>query len=122
MRYKTSKSDFKIFTLECKKWIDRFGLKEWDFIFEHKKLKDAKAACMPDTINKIAKIILSTNWYPEEVCIKQLLNSAMHEVLHILMAKYEALAKSRYTTENLLDDEQEDIVRRIVSAIKGGSV
>lgn len=45
-------------------------------------------------------------------------DTALHEVLHVFMAKYRALAQYRFTREQEIDAEEEKIVRTLTKVIQ----
>lgn len=87
---KTTKKDFELFKSECEKWINFFGLNEWDIKIEHST--DEKYTCgynwkHIDNLNAV--LTLSTDWDDEqcEYSKDAIKRTAFHEVCEILIGK-----------------------------------
>jgi len=92
----TTTKNFEYFTKECKYWIDRFQLREWEFRFthrNHKKLSDSLAWYEYNWEGRLAEIGLSTNWDKTNTTIYHLSKAAFHEVCEILLANLESTAR-----------------------------
>ena len=91
----TTERDFELFKKECKKWIDRLGLHDWEYSFAHDNI-DAMANCTSKNLAKI--IILRLN---KEITLvdktkrEEIKICALHEVLHVLLENLFYFANSR---------------------------
>ena len=119
MSYKTTKKDFEVFKAECEKWIEYFGMNDWDFCFVHKapeNLPNCRAACRADYCGKLVSLFLSHKWddKPEP---NELEKCAFHEVCEVLLSQMQALATSRWVTE-----DEVEVARHTVIAILGNTL
>ena len=121
---KTTKKQFDLYVKECKKWIKFFGLSDWDITFLHKKCisEDLKAiaACSSDVESRSSILILSKEVKQEEelpILDSDMKVHAFHEVVHLLMARYGWLARSRNTNYGEIDEEEHAIVARLQNSI-----
>ncbi len=51
---KTTKKDFKLFKRECRKWINFFGLKQWEVLYFHEPCENDSRAKYYTNISSIA--------------------------------------------------------------------
>lgn len=120
---KTTKEDFEIFKKECEKWIDFFGLKDWDIYFSHDKFDESILATCDcgETENK--KCVLSFNKEIKDDALDEMLTefhikkSAFHEVCHLLLANFQGMARYRYVTSSELTQEEHTIVTRLENSV-----
>lgn len=80
---KTTKKQFKEFCAECRKWIKKFGLTEWEIYFYHEKI-DAAARVVGSTKEMTADILLSTE-IEGPVFKTEIKRCAFHEVCELLL-------------------------------------
>lgn len=116
---KTTKQDFEFFKKECRKWIDRLELNTYSVGFQHIDLKDCYARTRTQYSAMNSTIALTSNWDDEvRPCNrKEIAQVAKHEVIHLLLAKFDKLAHSRYVTEDELDQAEHEIVRKLENLI-----
>jgi len=108
---KTTVKEFKFFQQCCHNIITKLGLTEWSIYYDMITLKDCYASCDIDADNLNVTINLSKYHHGEEDDSKIFLKkTAIHEVIHILLAKLTKLAGNRYITEKELLSEEESIV------------
>lgn len=109
---KTTKKDFETFKKEFLKWIDRFGLKEYDITFKRKSLGETEdeitsAHLNASVENKWAQAVLSTN-----ICEGSTPKGhAKHEAIHLLLWRLAWLGKCRYPAPSDMLEEEEGLVR-----------
>lgn len=117
---KIPKSHFERFKKAFTKLQTELGLMQYRITFEHKKLDRAFAKLYSDQKSKSAIAILNTEidddtideyGTPEE--------SAVHEVIHLLLSRLVWLGESRYLFDNEIDEEDESIVRRLERLLGG---
>lgn len=103
---KTKLDDFEIFKKECKKWIEVFGMYDWEFKFVPAKPDEDdilgerryKAWVSFDSEAALAVIYFNTMWreYEElELSEDDIKLSAFHEICEILLADVMRLVHSR---------------------------
>ncbi len=107
------KSDYEYFVSECKTWIKRLGLDNWEVTFSHEKLRDNHAAdCNVDLSSHMATIRFNNN-FKERPTKKEIKRFAKHEVIHILLGRLSRLGESRYITENELYSAEEELIIKL---------
>jgi len=113
--HKTTTAHFEIFKKACQKWVAEFGLTDWRIIYEHSDEldDDAAALCAAQPIDRVACIMLSTNWDTEEPTEQMVRLAAFHEVTELLtMGLYEK-AMSRSIVEQDVMAENHILIRRL---------
>ena len=110
MKYKLTNKHFQIFKKECRKWIDLFGLKGYDYTIKWGDLSDCYADCSYNVVQRWAVIRLMKTWGRKITSI-ELKQSAFHEVCHILFGIINVLAKSRFIGEEEVDEEIHNLIR-----------
>lgn len=102
------KRAFVDFRDECLKQIQRLGLKNWDISIEHKVFdtENENDAAYTEIVEagKIASICLNKAYTPKDPR-----RVAKHEIAHILLAKAQTIAASRWVNEAELDNEMESL-------------
>jgi hypothetical protein len=116
MRYKLTKKDFTEFQTECERWVDYFGMKDWEVCFDREDEECARASCLADYTGKIAMICLTNEWHnpPQKNEIKKV---AFHEVVELLLAPLRAVAVARFATEDEIEVADHYIVRVLENTI-----
>ena len=120
--YKTTKKDFEEFEAECRKWIDFFGMKDWDFFFYHEDpvwTKDCRAACSTDYCGKLASLFLSPEWSARPIK-NEVKKVAFHEVCETLTSQLVALAESRFVCQDEINVANHYIIRVLENTIFEG--
>lgn len=116
---KTTRKQFELFKSECRKWIDRFQLNDYDIYFEWGELdgSDARSRIQGHCGNSVIALGKEINFLDrnQNEYIKEV---AKHEVIHCLFARYSGLAKDRYINEGELDNEEEHLVRKLCKIIQ----
>ena len=92
-------------------WTIRTDVKDMDPV-DDRTLAD----CQPDPDFAVATITLYRNW-EKDPTPEHIKETAFHEVLHVVMSRLMELARERYVTEKQLDDEEHEVIRRIVSYV-----
>ena len=59
---KTTKKHFNIFKKECRKWVDKFELNNWEINFKHTLVSDGYASATMYLKDKLVKFTLNTDW------------------------------------------------------------
>ena len=121
---KTTKRHFEIFQKEALLWIDRFGLTEWRIDFFHGDNQSfppdsCRAWFDADVGGLVAMIGLAADWGGDKITDKLLRQSAMHEVLHVLMAQMSWLADYRFPTKGAFLEEEHKVIRRFENLYYG---
>ena len=106
---KVTRKHFKIFKRECWKWIRRFGLVDFEWIFRVGKTEDADAQYSWDEQHRIVRVTLSKD-LSRKPTKKNLRHIAFHEVFEILLGKLSIMAGDRYSYGRV-DEERHRIVK-----------
>lgn len=105
--------DFELFKTKCQKWIDFFGLKNYKVKFKYEELdKGIGANVLVDDEATLAIITFNKNKSEGDIS-----EWAFHEVMHILLAKMNFLATSRYIEKDALTIEEEHVVRILENTV-----
>jgi len=113
---KTTKADFELFCREAEKWIEIFGLKDWEVKFNHLKGNGQDyAVCSTNPDGRTAKIELYKTW-PEPDIKKtenEIKTSAFHEVCHIFLETLVSCARARFIMSHELEEAGHGIIRTL---------
>ncbi len=113
----TTKKDFEIFKEECEKWLDYFGLKDWNCYYYHEKLDKDDAQTIGSINDKQAVIKLNTEWSEKDDGY-ELKKTAFHEVIEVLLIKLRCMAEGTYpANEYTIDEECHSIIYRLTHTI-----
>jgi hypothetical protein len=111
---KTTQKQFQLFKQECEKWIDKLELHNWSVHYQHCPLRHS-AQTTSDYLGMVATIGLNTEWDNgvRQLNDEEIAKSAKHEIIHLLLAKLDILASSRFISSNELDHAEHEIVRKL---------
>ena len=122
MKRTLSENDFKDFKKYAKQCIDKFQLQNWDVYFTFKDLSEEGvwAKTHIKAMSHIATVTLSSVWnINDEIPFhKTLLDTARHEIIHILIGKLGACANCRFVSQDELTEAEEEIVIRLTKLLK----
>ncbi len=118
---KTTKLDFEVFQEEFLRWVELFGLKEYELLFYHLDTKiqgtPLDASLLVNSEGKFAEVTFSLT-----VCCKRGRNHAKdcakHEAIHLLLEKLTWIAGCRFLNDGEIKNENEAIVRRLEKVLK----
>lgn len=117
---KTTTKDSKLFNRECSKWINRFGLFDWDIDFCHDEYLGGDkvlAWCDFSCVDRTATIGLSIDWRDRKVTNEEIRRLALHEVLELLLGKYNELMDERYIKESEVHEAKHIVIQRLINGI-----
>jgi len=116
MTYKTTKKDFKEFKAECERWVDYFGLKDWEIVYRSESDDECRGSCASDNTSRIAVIGLGKTFgdTPEKNEIKRV---AFHEVCELLLSPLRLYGEERFTTESAMASSRHNIIRTLENTI-----
>ena len=108
---KVTRKHFKIFKRECWKWIRRFGLVDFEWIFVRDSKNEARASFGNNREASIAKVWLARKWEHEFPPTRRNLDKvAMHEVFEVLLVNLRNMAAERYSSDTV-DMEIHRVIR-----------
>lgn len=108
--YTTDDEHFNIFKEEASFWLEWFQLSNWCVSFKHKKL-DALAECWTKSQDRVAQLLLSTDWRDEEPLESSIRRSAFHEVCELWLRNLAALGENRYVDPDEISKETHRLIR-----------
>lgn len=118
---KTTKAHFEIFKAECKKWIEIFGLKNYEFYFERKDVGDGNIAeCHRNSVSRTTRLSLCKEW-PEKSMVsltnENIKTSAFEEVCHVFLYGLSSCAYARHIMEHEIDEAEHGVIRVLQSVL-----
>ena len=114
---KVTNKHFETFKKECEKWIDFYGLKDYEWFFTHKKDEENRASFSCNWAGRQYHISLSTEWNMEKITKKGLCLVAFHEVTEAgLIAELRRMARYAFNQEEI-DRASHETVRRLENSV-----
>jgi len=117
----TTKADFKVFKAEVEKWIEAFGLYDWEVDIAHGGVSsdEHSAECQYQVDARRATIRLSEQF----TCggsfdANDLRQAARHEVGELLLARLVYLAENRCVTYEEIEEAHHDIIARLLNYLR----
>ena len=111
MTYKTTKKDFAEFKAECWKWINYFGLKQWEWDIRHQNPEHESARADYNLVYTAKYVCVRLNptfdLTPEKNEIKR---CAFHEIVHVLLSELSRLGLAIYN-EHVVEKEEHIIIQ-----------
>lgn len=118
--YKVTDKQFTTFKKYVQFWQKKLGLLDWHIYVNHKELEDgAYANCVASTAGRGATINLNTTRADGLPTDRELKETALHEVLHILTRPLLEEGQSRYADEYTIDAAEHSIVTRLTNILMG---
>lgn len=116
---KTTNKHFEIFKKEVKKWMNEFKIGGWEVYFKiNEEDKESLSGCSWNLKGKVCTFELNRNW-PEgdKVDNNNIKKSALHEVLHLVIAKITTMAVRRYVNRDQVEEAEEEAVNTLINYI-----
>lgn len=108
----TTKEHFEIFKEECKKWINYYGLLQWEINFYHDETKsDNCALALWNLVAKRCDFYMYYEWDKEDLTEEYIKRVALHEVTHLLLGRLHSLAGYRFVRDAEIDESVHEIIR-----------
>jgi len=118
---KISKKQFELFKKEVLKWLDIFGMKNWQVHFEQRKIEENRAQITFNCVSGIAVFTLSTNWDEQNLAFvtdENVCKSAFHEVCELLLGRLNDMTEQRYNLSRLdVEEEIHRIIRTLENTV-----
>lgn len=116
---KLTKTDFETFKKECNKWINKFGLYDWDMKYQFVEMDDSAGRCVTNYVASAATIVLNPNFsnslVDKATHIKEI---ALHEVLEVMLSPLTALIGERSYDEGEAEHQKHRIIQRLMKFLK----
>lgn len=120
---KLSQKQFKLFETEARKWIDFFGLKEWQIYFLFEKI-DNRAEVRYNCVSGIAVFVLNTEVDEMDglvVTNNDIKKLGFHEVCELFLGRLVNMAERRFDlTEAGIEEETHRIIRTLENVVWRG--
>lgn len=117
MSVRTTKAQFHIFEKECRKWIDKLGLKDWCVFIRHEDLggETTLARCNWNANQRQAWLRLNVATRAVDDEIKR---AALHECLELLLCGCtDIMWKS--AADDIVDAETHKVIRTLENLLTG---
>jgi len=116
---KTTKKQFEHFKKCFLIYAEKWGLKEWRFDFAHDDCGHALSTVNYDTLNKVVTVAFTTEFGSlPPLTMKEVRETAKHEVHEMVVAELSVLAHARFTTEDEIVRVRHTLVRRMDNVVK----
>lgn len=113
---KTTKKDFELFKSECLRLAKEWGLGDYEYAFFHTRITDGRAAETKRDLEASSMTIwLTTDSGGSEKF--DVLETAKHEMLHVVLAEMGELAQYRYVRPNELEAAEHKTVNRLMKLL-----
>ena len=109
---KTTKEDFRLFKKAFREYQVLFGLTGWHITFEHVDIQDVFANITHDLSSYQATVRLSKLEKSGNVRW-----DAKHECIHLVLARIDCEARTRFTNVDTLIEANEETVNRLMEVI-----
>ena len=111
----TKQEEFELFKKEFGRYQRLFGLEGYKINFENKSLKDRNSDICIDVQGMAANVVFDRSNKRDEKDIKKI---AKHECTHLFLGRVTTYAHRRYITPDLIEEAEEEVVRKLVDLIK----
>ena len=114
----TKKQDFALFKKEFIRYQTLFGLSNWKVRFKHGASDEYFASIESDFGQCTAIVFLNTDLPDKDEEFRDVKGNAKHEAIHLLLARLEGEARTRYTNPPAVTEALEDTVHRLEGLIR----
>ena len=114
---KAARKDFKVFKAYFRTYQLRFGLIGYKVYFKHEPLDGCFANISVDQSDMVATVRLNSNLPDNSEQHKDAKQSALHEVLHLLIMRLEQMAKCRHVQAEEIYEASEELVHKLEELI-----
>lgn len=108
---KVTTSHFNQFKREFNRWVEAFGLKEYEVAFNQTTLARSVAEVHINEPNKLVTLYLAEELSGLDADIFDPKEMAKHEAIHLLLHRLVFIGESRYIDESEINHEWERLVR-----------
>jgi len=115
---KITEDQFEIFKQECAKWVDFFGLKNWQIHYLFKQIQNNRAEVTYDIVGGIATITLNKSWVemdPSLVNDRAIKKTAFHEICELFLCRLGYMVNQRY---GLIYPDVEEEIHKIIRTLE----
>ena len=110
---KTTHKHLEIFKKECLKWQDKFELHNWELNFRWQHSDESRASINTNLNGYVATIFLSEEWNSyNEITEKDIKLTAKHEMIHLLLARMDAVTRARFVSiDEAIEADEETVMK-----------
>ena len=114
--YRITDRQFKIYINECKRWVNFFGLLDWECFYECEPDHGTRASLNADPEAGICTFCLNSEWdgRPTKYLLQK---TAFHEVMELFLMRMRHLTYLRFSTALEIDIENHRIIRTLENVI-----
>lgn len=106
------------FELYLRDWQERLNLRDWRIVFSPKTVKGACAEVTKfDLPGRVASIRLGEHFGSEPVDDVTLEDTAVHELLHVLLKEFKELVASPTATEDDIFSAEHRVIQTVVNLL-----
>lgn len=112
---KVKQADFRYFQHCINEYISIFELHNWRISFSMEDIGDPIAKIVTDPTGYIATFYLNSIWDDPvyQYTRENLKQTALHEVIHLLLMRLTGTAQARFVSKSELDEAEEEVVRKL---------
>jgi hypothetical protein len=111
---KVTKTQFNLFCSEFRRWVEKFGLHEWELRFFLEDIGSNLASINADYLGRICKISFTKEWNDLMVLDDtQIKECAKHEAIELLTDDMGTMAYCRFVTLDEIQAARHTLVRRL---------
>lgn len=112
---------FEIFQEEALRWINLFGLKDWEIFLRFEETEEGnRAECRINWLGKICNLVLA-RWQSHDLTNGEIRKCAFHEVCELLLTEMEKVALDEeipYTERSgLTEAARHGVIRRLENSV-----
>lgn len=109
--------DFKLFQQEFIKWQKYFGLTGYNVYFKFEPVDGCFARIDVNSADMVVTVTLNSKLDKKAEPFKDIARSAKHEAIHLLLARLEDRACSRYAEAREISDTIEELTFKLENLI-----
>lgn len=119
MKTKTTAKQFELFKQECTRLLKLFSMDDWSVCFINPKNKGFHGNVGYDIQARNATIMLSSDWTGDPIgpTDQMILETARHEVIHLLLAPMGELLEKRYVTQEQVEEAEHRILTKLMNLL-----
>lgn len=116
-----SDAQFLVFKNEAQKWINLFGLKDWEIFFRFEGTEEFnRAECRINWSGKVCSLVLG-RWQTEEHSDNEIRKCAFHEACELLLAEMERISLDEEIPyaerKGLTEAARHGVIRRLENSV-----
>lgn len=117
MKKRTTKKQFDLFKKHCLHYQKVFGLVSWRLYFKIGNMENESAYGETDADVDGHYAAIHIEKYTN-MSAKEIKETALHEIIHIVLARYRRDAFSRHTTSREICEAEEEVVNTFENILK----